>query len=486
MKENKLIKILSTFSIEEIKEFKKFLSSPYLNKGRDYTELFKKIIRHHPDSQKMSFVISDYVSKSKSPKSASNKIVHITKLALDFLYINDIKIRSGVKYYQLSSILIKRGLINFALESCHTGEREIKKLFHGENYNDLYRIYRNESLCFFKKIENKKGFEALNESVDYFWLNLLINLMRLNQQVFLYKSNTNFDVDTNYISKVLDVLDPEIFHNILKRGNIKNVGLIKFTLYTYENLNKPKTLNYFKELVKIYKKYYKEFDGWLAHTLTSDIYNVGAEVAIKTKENVLPDLFEFLRNFMLRIFNDRKYPSFQMESLLFTNAVYLALKLDEFEWTERFINKYKTKLSPLLRDDLVNYGLGMLFFYKKNFTASLEYINKVKQSFEILKYDVRIMQLELYYELKYFDQIEDKIIAFRQFIQKTEKTFHYITKSINKFLFFFSILLRCSENGDFAEIDMSIKKLENEEDFLHKEWIIDKFKELKFLKVKIN
>jgi len=49
MKDSKLIKILKTFSPEEIKSFEKFITSPYFNTVKNYLFFFKELIKFYPD-----------------------------------------------------------------------------------------------------------------------------------------------------------------------------------------------------------------------------------------------------------------------------------------------------------------------------------------------------------------------------------------------------------------------------------------------------
>ena len=50
-----LIKLLKTFSGEEVKDFRNFLKSPFFNKSSKLLKLYNEIIKHHPDFGNKNF-----------------------------------------------------------------------------------------------------------------------------------------------------------------------------------------------------------------------------------------------------------------------------------------------------------------------------------------------------------------------------------------------------------------------------------------------
>ena len=49
MKDTRLIKIIRTFTKDELKSFDKFLQSPYLRPARDTRELYDYIVKYYPE-----------------------------------------------------------------------------------------------------------------------------------------------------------------------------------------------------------------------------------------------------------------------------------------------------------------------------------------------------------------------------------------------------------------------------------------------------
>jgi len=49
MNDTRLLKLIRTFSKEELKSFEKFLQSPFLKPARDTSKLYQYIIKFYPD-----------------------------------------------------------------------------------------------------------------------------------------------------------------------------------------------------------------------------------------------------------------------------------------------------------------------------------------------------------------------------------------------------------------------------------------------------
>lgn len=96
MKNTKLIQILKIFSKEEIKEFEKFIASPYFSRGRDLKPFYKILKSYHPDFKSSNFnyerVFEKLYPKEKYNKSGADNILRVlsyelTRLTEEFITI---------------------------------------------------------------------------------------------------------------------------------------------------------------------------------------------------------------------------------------------------------------------------------------------------------------------------------------------------------------------------------------------------------------
>ncbi|MBK8982644.1 MAG: hypothetical protein IPM38_10075 [Ignavibacteria bacterium] len=80
MKDRKFIKMLSSFSPGELKEFEKFIASPYFSRGRDLLPVFKIIRTLHPNFTHNNFnteyIFTKLYPEKKFDKSASLNLIN--------------------------------------------------------------------------------------------------------------------------------------------------------------------------------------------------------------------------------------------------------------------------------------------------------------------------------------------------------------------------------------------------------------------------
>ena len=96
MNDSKLIQILKTFSVNEIKDFEKFIASPYFSTGRNVEGLYSILKPYHPefDSSKLDkkTVFKKLFPCDKySEMKFKNVTTALTRLAEQFLVNESIK-----------------------------------------------------------------------------------------------------------------------------------------------------------------------------------------------------------------------------------------------------------------------------------------------------------------------------------------------------------------------------------------------------------
>lgn len=96
MVKSKLVTILKTFTLEELKRFDKFIASPYHNTGRNLKPLLKAVTKYHPnypadkltDEKILKLMKISGKSNGKNTSSQLNvRFSELTKLAKNFAVI---------------------------------------------------------------------------------------------------------------------------------------------------------------------------------------------------------------------------------------------------------------------------------------------------------------------------------------------------------------------------------------------------------------
>ena len=129
----------------------------------------------------------------------------------------------------------------------------------------------------------------------------------------------------------------------------------------------------------------------------------------------------------------------------------------EFEWTEKFMNTYREKLTPDKMENAFLYCSSVLSYRKKNYGEALRTLIKV--SVNDFYYHLRVKNhlLKIYYEQGYLESALSVIDSFRHFLSTNKLIPDYIRIRFVNFVNFLSRLINARLNNENSNI-LIIKK----------------------------
>ena len=151
----------------------------------------------------------------------------------------------------------------------------------------------------------------------------------------------------------------------------------------------------------------------------------------------------------------------------------MATKLQDFEYTESLIHKYKEFLAPVNRESFYEYALARNFYLRKDFEKAMEIIVKTKPVDIFYELTIKGMLLTIYYEFSYFENAFALANTYKHTVKSP------LLKSADKVIFSTFIKLytkliklkTASNTSKKDELQFLIKK---ESNFPYKNWMIDK------------
>ena len=183
--------------------------------------------------------------------------------------------------------------------------------------------------------------------------------------------------------------------------------------------------------------------------------------------------------FRSEILDKNILPNGQLNPWSFKNAVQIALRLGEYEWSEKFIKDYTSKLPSEFRDNALSYNLALVYFYQKKYNDVIQQLQSVEYEDIVYNLNAKSILLLAYYELDADDALLSLMDSFKTYLHRHKdiaqnKRTHYLNsmKYIKK-------LMKLNK-GDSLEIE-NIKK-EMEEDrkigIASERWILEKLTEM--------
>lgn len=164
-------------------------------------------------------------------------------------------------------------------------------------------------------------------------------------------------------------------------------------------------------------------------------------------------------------------------TLYYRNIVTAAVLVNEIEWGEMFINKYKLELQPEGRESAYNYAMARIREKQKRYEESMNFLRNVKLEDVYYKVNVKSLMSKLYYCMGYMNELTDQLDAFRKFLKNDQLINDEFRKVNINYVKFLTDLVKLKENSGRVKSEEFRKKLA-ETDTISKDWLLEKLDEI--------
>ena len=479
MEKSSVIEILKTLSKEEIAGLSDFVSSPYFNKKSNVVKLYNVLRKYSPDFPEEKIKKEEVWKKIFPGKKYNygvmkNLIFELNKLALTFLELEkhftknfelDLNLLEQYKLRQLKPMFLKKlKEIKKRLETTRTDNLTFCYSYLAEYAKMTYLDYD-----FFVKANEPEPFSELNKSLNlHYFTGMLFHNTNNLQLAF----NKHAVYDKSQHEKVLQLYESSPYKNI-------------YTDCLYLNYKCLSSLDDAESYYKFKDLFFKNrhlFAETVQYDLVVGLLNFCRNNASRGNKIHQPDEFVYIKIMI----EDNLYKSTSygwMDQYLFMNAVMCSCRAGNFEWAERFIEKYSCELLDDIREQYNNYAYVTLNLRRNKFETALYYLSKCKNVSAGDKLNIRVFEFNAYYELGYYDELKALADTTKHFL-KNEKIFskderdnykNYVLAITKLMDYKCNIGNRRKEKG-FLD---SVKEFISENMMLNKAWLLQKTEELK-------
>ena len=483
-----IIKILKKFSVKELTEFDKLLRSPFFNNHSTLTKLFSELKKYYPQFSD-NILTKEYLFEIVNPGKKYDDMLfrkylsRMNKLAEEYLCI--LELRNDKNYLDLKILyqLTKRDLKDIYSRKLNEVEKIFdKNLKIDENYYLLK--HKLSDIKYYDKARSNNQFSIHKELIESY--SYLINYL------LIISSSSINQLSSDKISYKLSELESTsgIFYN--RSEIVKNVaGIIKQTppddkkrlLFLELILNDLKMnsgkgeLKAFNCLKKILFENFKSLSNTLLLYYLKRL-NVYCTIQFSNGNYGLSkELFENYR-FMLdkKLFFLDEIPDLRLVD--YRIILFTAIKNNEIEWAEKFINESVSLIKEESRDNIINFGYAILMFHKKNYSGSLDHISLIQHELLPITIDIYILKSKIFYELGFLDTAKSVSDSLRHFIKNNKVLSNILKNSLRSFYNFFNALLRLNENYNEIKLKKLLSDTESINWTWNKIWLIEKTNEL--------
>lgn len=475
MKANNLTSLLSSFSKDEVKEFRKFLESPLHNGSGILLSLYDEIIKDYPAFVNLESRLAKIFSKVYQDKNINDALIrknvsNLTKLAEK--YITLLHFQNDEPRYALTKLwtLKKR-----KLEALHRQALEsTSRLFDERGYKLEFKYFLNveksEHHTYIRgKLED--GNRLFPETSNSFVVYAFNKFVDMHDKLFSHSSITG-DYPEFYIEYLFNSIDLQKFASQINlkgaEGKMLNILILMIAMPKKENVNN-------KELfIKLRDAMYDYFPHINKETRFGYLVRLRCycEVSYGKTDIEFWNKEEFkIYKYMLenKIFEASYYKYFML--VWYRSIASTAIAVKEYKWAEKFIEEYYDKMNPEERDGIYKFSKGLLRFHQGVYEETMKLIEEVDFVHFRLKFDVRILKLKVFYELGYFENARYLIDAFRHMVKVSNNINENTRKRINLFLKYYNKLLKIKESGNYYEVKLMQEEVKKKPNCEQIKWI---------------
>ncbi|MEL6866956.1 MAG: hypothetical protein AAFP19_21200 [Bacteroidota bacterium] len=461
MHNSQVIQLFLSLSKEEKIALRKFLASPYHNSREDVQQLYAYMLRHYRHNR--AALSKETVFKHLFPERAYDDkamryLMSFLHKCMEQYLIQQAWDKQKIEQQLLLSKIYRERQLTKGLRQTLQRTRRQAAAFP---YRDIlfYELrYQLESAHYDAQVGEERNaplnLQEWSQALDMAYL-----AKKLKQSCFALAHQAVYKVeyDKGLLAPILSYLahypqldeHPAIalyyyfykaqteqgddYFQKLKQGILANIHLLP---------SKEKHNIYLAAINYCIQRFNKGDEQYLREVF--DLYRAGIEQAILFENDVL-------------------------SRFTYKNIVAIALRLQEYGWTERFIRDYSHKVESRYRESYTHYNQAKLYYHQQKYGEAIQGLQKVAYDDLFLSLDAKVMLLKTYYELGELEVLDSFITSFQRFLQR-KKGIGYHQENYQNIIRFTKKLLVLNPYDRIAKQAL-IEELENTPALAEREWL---------------
>ena len=416
MKGSKLLVLLSTFTKAELKEFNKFVSSPFFNNRKEVIPFFNHLQKLAPDFPDKN-VGREAVYKQVFPGRPYSE-QHLQKLMNYLLklaekYIGQKAMQEDYlqeEYYILKGMQQRSLSRHFAFLLKRVQSRLPAVPLRNSNF--FRKQFLFSQLASFEQ-HSQNNMRSYNENLQE--SSNLLDLFYLAEKL---KHSCAMVNNQRYVKDPYDLGLLAAAEEMLNEEKYARHPVINTYAHILQLLQQKQPEQNLRVLLQSLEQFLDYFDE--EERLSLHYYGINhySDYLKSGEERFLEKTLDL---YMSGLENGSLLPHGQLAYWDFKNIIKLATGLKKYDWIEDFIHQYHPKLPAEHREDALHFNLAALHFHKKEFEKAMDQLTLVTYSDIYYQLDSKAMLLKIYYESGEFEAVQSMLPAYNMLIRRTDQ-----------------------------------------------------------------
>ncbi|MCI0448326.1 MAG: hypothetical protein L0Y79_00890, partial [Chlorobi bacterium] len=450
------LEIWETFTKAELKQFRRFIRSPYFFRSNKVLRLYDEIIRYHPHFESRNLTKEKLLQKV-SPELPYNEIT-MRRLLFDLQNLTEKFTRQlNFEKKQIESRIYMteeigaRGAEKLFFKNVKQTQNMLDSLGYIDSDVCLSRFRLETDQFYYKMINNKinrKSFvqteaKTLINGITYLINYFMLEAIKHNDTLLNYSRSFNVKYNEKVINEFINLFDFERLEIFMKKNSLIGSFIIEVylnALKSYLYFENDHNYEEFKTSLYKYRNRLSSNDNNFLFIRLQGYCILKIKNNSETSNDYNRELFELNKIILSEKYYEtetNKYISVD----LFRNILLHSIKLKELSWLEDFISEYGLQLHPKRRADIINFSYALLYFERNAYEQSLAYLSNIKMNEFIYNLDVRNLCLRIYFEQRDFTTANAFVKSYQEFLSSNELISHQVKAEHENFFKFIKKLI---------------------------------------------
>ncbi|MEO7357980.1 MAG: hypothetical protein ABIY50_10740 [Ignavibacteria bacterium] len=489
-----IFSIIKSFSNNEIKRLTIFIESPYHNKSKKLILFFREIKKYYPnfDFQKFdkeSLMKKINVKLNYNDSTFRNLMSDFTSMVGKFITLEKFLEDDWEKNVYLLKSLTERKNEMFFEKNLLRADFELSKkgidstYFYDKSVLELSKFNFNIlNLNEKSKVRIESNTSIISSYVIYLVIFFIMEVINSYLHLTVHEVKYKLHDKKGYVSKIIQTINFEELFRHLKESSPDAyvIGIYLSLLNAFREIENPEKFLKYKSLVLKYSKCFSK-DELAYHFSMLISYCIIRNSITQYRFYMDDELFKIYNIFLReKYFLDRK--SLYLDESLYRNIIITSLRLEKYKWTFSFIEDYAKYLHPEKHENLTNLSYAEYNYHKGSQTCSTEllniafnYLKKIQEESFVIKYDIKILYLMLYYDLDYVDEnMITQVNNYRKFLRRNKLVSENRKKRLNKFLNLFEKLVFLKSGDHKINISSLYIDILSSNGLNYHQWLLNK------------
>lgn len=475
------IMLLSSLKKDELREFARFIGSSFFNGRKEAAEYFYLIRKFYPSFENKHFTaenifIKMYPGKKFNAQAIRRLNSYLLKLLEDYLSYKGLKSDRFYFDLTLSIQLSERGLIKQSQKQLERTDKKYSGIAGDYEFYfwKRYLIERHRNTLYSYSGNDHLATEAILKRTDMFAFHAAVVICKSLISLFISEKNFGAKYSSGAFYSFTRCLDLEGYLKALEAENSNYYPVIAAEYYQAMSLLKPESDDFFNKFKKVIEAGLDKF----SYIEKINFYTIFEAVCTLKIEKGEQKYSKELFGAYMQMLKEGLYsytPGGEFILRIFRNIVHMAVLQKQYDWLEMFINDYTLKLPVDSQRNMQNLADALLFFEKGQFGESLNKLNRIDYQLFHYKIDIKNLQLKLYYELEYYEELISAVDSYRHFILNNKYISQRYRMLCSGFVNFLIKLNKLRTDEYSSENCRFIKnEIEASKGYLFKQWLLEK------------